>query len=266
VSTAYQIASLYDDNLVTYDQSTLGDQVGSPQQPTIYAYLTVYQPGAFDPTSIAHAHPVTIDGHPGLEANDPLYSWAASRTLAWQYRTDAWAVINSSSTNANDPSATDLRQLAAGLRATPPQTARVPFTMGYVPSGYQLDEVGMHAMSGLNGIAAAREGDYAGLLFSKPALRTTGLSAPFGGVEGDDPPGSFYVFVVPAGNSNQHPSPGITCGNGFCNRWADNGTVNLQVASGGRLSNQEMTDVLQSITVGNVHDDSTWVDVTTAVP
>jgi len=151
------------------------------------------------------------------------------------------------------------------LPATAPTPAKVPLTMGYVPSGYHLDEVAMHAMTGLNGIASARDGDYAGLLFSSPALPTTGLTEPYGGVDGADPPGSFLIFVVPSGNSNQHASPGISCLNGFCNRWFDNGSVNVQVASGGRLSDGEMTKILNGITLGNVHDTGTWTEVTAAI-
>jgi hypothetical protein len=138
--------------------------------------------------------------------------------------------------------------------------------MSYVPSGYRLDEVSMHAMAGLNGIASARDGDYAGLLFSRPALPTTGLTEPFGGADGADPPGSFQIFVSPAANANQQPSPGVTCLQGFCNRWAEGGKVNLQVSSNGRLPNSEMTKILNGITLGNVHDDSTWTEVSVAIP
>ena len=138
--------------------------------------------------------------------------------------------------------------------------------MTYVPSGYGVDEVAMHALAGLNGIAGAEDGDYAGVLFSKPALPTTGLTEPFGGVDGKDPEGSFQIFVTPAENSNQTASPGITCQNGFCNRWDDGGSVAVQVSSSGRLSDGEMTKILNGITLGNVHDDSTWVVATTAIP
>ncbi len=193
-------------------------------------------------------------------------AWAATRTLAWQYSTNAWAVINASSSEADNPSAEDLRQLAAGLRAATPTAAKVPVKLSYLPARYGLDEVAMHAMTGLNGIAAARDGDYAGLLFSKPGQPTTGLTEPFGGVDGADPPGSFNVYIVPAANSNQHASAGVSCGQGFCNRWAEGGRVNLQVASGGRLSNGEMTRILNGITLGNVHDDGTWTEVSAAIP
>ena len=267
VSTSYELASVYADDLTTNDQAV--DPNAPPpthEASTLYAYLTVYRPGAYDPTKLAGAKQVAIAGRPGLEASGPGRNDAmVIRTLAWQYTANAWAVITANSTDADNPSAADLRQLAAGLPATAPTPAKVPLTMGYVPSGYHLDEVAMHAMTGLNGIASARDGDYAGLLFSSPALPTTGLTEPYGGVDGADPPGSFLIFVVPSGNSNQHASPGISCLNGFCNRWFDNGSVNVQVASGGRLSDGEMTKILNGITLGNVHDTGTWTEVTAAI-
>ncbi|MEV4625575.1 hypothetical protein AB0J90_04715 [Micromonospora sp. NPDC049523] len=264
VSTAYQLAPVYADGLTTNDKASDPNQEKPPRSASLYAYLTVYRPGAYDPTKLAGARQVTVGDRQGLEV-DGSGPMGATRTLAWEYNTNAWAVIDASSSAADYPAAEDLRELAAGLRGSTPTAAKIPIKMAYVPSGYQLDEVGMHAMTGLNGIAGARDGDYAGLLFSDPALPTTGLTEPYGGVDGADPPGSFLVFVVPAANSNQQPSPGVTCMNGFCNRWAANGTVNLQVASGGRLSNSEMTNILDGITLGNVQDDSTWTEVGAAI-
>jgi hypothetical protein len=263
VSTAYQLASVYADGLTTNDKA-VRDGEQAPGGPNLYAYLTVYRAGAYDPSKLAGAQPVTVDGRPGLEVDDREHGWAARRTLAWQYNTGAWAVIRSSSDDADLPSAKDLRDLAAGLRGATPAAAKVPVKLSHLPAGYQLSEVAMHALTGLNGIAGARNGDYAGLLFSKPALPTTGLTEPFGGEDGADPPGSFMVYVVPSANSNQQPSPGISCGNGFCNRWVDG--VNVQVSSGGRLPDAEMRKVLTGITLGNVKDDSTWTAATAATP
>jgi hypothetical protein len=251
VSTAYQIASIYADGLVTNDKPTDDQSSASKEQPpTLWAYLTVYQPGAYDSSAPAAPN---------------RGNWANAQTIKWQYAPNAWAVITSKSTEANYPSKDELNQLAAGLRPAEPAVAKVPFTMSYKPAGYTLDEVGVHAMPGLNGIANARGGDYGSALFSKPALPLTGLTEPYGGIDGNDPPGSFAVYVVPAGNSNQHASPGVSCMNGFCNKWVAGGSVNVQVASGGRLTNAEMTRILNGITVGNVNDDSTWKPVTAAI-
>ncbi|MET7421897.1 hypothetical protein [Dactylosporangium sp. NPDC005555] len=263
VSTAYQLASVYADGLTTNDKAV----DGSPPPRNgddLYAYLTVYRAGAYDPSKLTGAQPVTVGGRTGLEVSGAHYSWAVKRTLAWQYNTDAWAVIEASSDDAAFPSAKDLRDLAAGLRAGVPAAAKVPVTLAHLPAGYKLTEVSMHAMPGLNGIASARDGDYAGLVFSSPALPVTGLTEPFGGVDGDHPAGSFLMFVVPAANSNQQPSPGISCGNGFCNRWVNG--VNIQVSSEGLLTDAEMTRILEGVTLANVKDTSTWTVATAATP
>ncbi|WFE26631.1 hypothetical protein O7623_25565 [Solwaraspora sp. WMMD791] len=268
VSTAYQLTRVYADGMTTNDMSEKGDSGLNPwrDEPSLHAYLTVYRPGAYDPTTLVDAQSVTVAGRPGLELNRRWLNWAAYRTLAWEYAENAWAVIDSMSDNASMPSAEDLRDLAAGWRPAPPTPATVPITMDYVPPGYSLDEAAMHTMTGLNGIASARNGDYAGLLFSSPAQPTTGLTEPYGTGLDEGPPGSFFIYVGPAENSNQKPSPGITCLVGFCNRWYADDSVNVQVASSGRLSNAEMTKILDGISVGNVHDDSTWIEVGTAVP
>ncbi|MFF5235052.1 hypothetical protein [Dactylosporangium sp. NPDC000521] len=263
VSTAYQLASVYADGLITTDSP--GDPSASAQGgKKLYAYLTVYRAGAYDPSKLTGTRPVTIAGRPGLEAGVPYLGWAVRRTLAWQYNTDAWAVIQASSDDAAYPSAKDLRDLAAGLRGQASVPVKVPVKLSHVPAGYRLQEASAHAMTGLNGIATAREGDYAGLLFSNPALPTTGLTAPFGGEDGDDPAGSFVVYVVPAANSNQQPSPGVTCGNGFCNKWVDG--VDIQVSSGGRLTDAEMRKVLDGATLADVKNERTWTTVTAAIP
>ncbi|WP_326549420.1 hypothetical protein [Micromonospora sp. NBC_01813] len=271
VSTAYQIASVYADGMTTNDGPVSVEELeslqdSSEQDPTWYAYLTVYRPGAYDPTSLVGAGSVTVADRPGLEINSSGGAWAATRTLAWEYAGNAWAVINASSSEADYPSAEELRELAAGWRPAPPTPAKVPFTMAYVPAGYSLDEVAMHAMTGLNGIANARTGDHAGLLFSSPAQPTTGLTAPFGGVDGYAPPGSFRVYVGPAANSNQQASPGVTCDEEVCNRWVAGDSVNVQVSSGGRLSDAEMTKILDGISIGDVSDEGSWAEVGTAIP
>lgn len=264
VSTSYQLASVYADGLITNDKAVDGEPSPAKHESNLYAYLTVYRPGAYDPAKLTGAQQVTVAGRPGLEVSGEWHGWAVRRTLAWQYGTDAWAVIEASTDDAAFPSAKELRDLAAGLPGSTPSVAKVPVTLSYVPAGYQLSEVATHAITGLNGIASARDGNYAGLLFSKPGLPTTGLSEPYGGVDGADPPGSFQVFVVPAANSNQQASPGLSCGAGFCNRWVNG--VNIQVSSGGRLTDTEMKKVLEGATLGNVTDDSTWTDVTAATP
>lgn len=267
VSTAYELAPVYADGLTSNDKpvdastESPGRDKGDPNpSKTLAAHLTVYRPGAYDPTKLAGAQPVTIGGRPGLEVTDASGNWPMTRTLAWQHADNAWAVLLSRSDDTNYPSADDLRHLAAGLRTDARTPAKVPVRLGYVPAGYGLTEVGVHAMTGLNGIASARAGDHAGLLYSNPAQPTTGLTGPFEGPDGGNPKGSFAIFVVPTANSNQQtPRPGVTCLTGFCNRWFDNGKVQVQVSSEGLLPDSEMRRILEGVTLANVQDESTWV-------
>ncbi|GAA1873936.1 hypothetical protein GCM10009687_47360 [Asanoa iriomotensis] len=267
VSTAYQISPVYADDMVTNDRAVDESEPSTDQGPTLYAYLTVYRPGAYEPGKLAKGTSVTIAGRPGLELGT-LGKGTHVRTLAWQYDTDAWAVIDAYSSTGDNPTATQLRELAAGLRGAAPTPARVPVTVGHVPAGYELGEVSMHAITGLNGIASARDGDHAGLLFAKPALPTTGLTTPHGGVDGVDVPGTFTIYVVPARNANQSPSPGISCLRDFCNRWSADGATQMQVVSTGprRLPEAELIKILNGLTLGDVSDDRTWTEVTAALP
>jgi hypothetical protein len=269
VSTAYELAPVYAEGLVTNDRPVAGNDSPSSGDPEadkanaapandLYAYLAVYRPGAYDASKLANAQKVTVGSAPGLETTVTGGAWPMARTLAWQYADNAWAVIQSLSSKADYPSADDLRKLAAGLRTGARTPAKVPIAMSYVPAGYALDEVGVKAMPGMDGIASAREGDYGGLLFSRPAQPTTGLTAPFGS-DGEDPPGSFKIFIVPSANSNQPTAtPSVTCLVGFCNRYFDDGRVQVQVSSGGRLTNDEMKRILAGITLADVQNQGTW--------
>ncbi|HEY2792748.1 MAG TPA: hypothetical protein VGJ28_10340, partial [Micromonosporaceae bacterium] len=200
-SDAYQIASVYETGRVTYDHAVPAN-TNPPKvaTPIIYAYLTLYRPGAFDPSGVTGGHRTTIDGRPVVEAVAPGPTGDITHTtLGWEYPNDVWAVVESFSNSDSDPSLSALSRLVNGLHPSTPQPVTVPFTMNYVPSGYKLIETGTHSIAGLDGVAGRRDGDYGGAIFAKPAPSTTGLSAPYGS-DFKDLPGSFTVFVVPAAN------------------------------------------------------------------
>jgi hypothetical protein len=282
-STAYQIAPVYADGFVSNDRAVdPGDlaQSGSDpakylkqrrQQMTLWAYLTLYRPGAFDPAGVKGGQSLTVDGHPALQTVGKAGTGEeGNRTLAWQYAKNAWATVSTYSRSATDPSAKDIEAVVSGLKPAEPAPAKLPFSMSYVPSGYKAVESGTHAMSGLDGIASAREGDFGGAMFAKPALPTTGLTAPYGTEDGAELPGTFKIFVVPSGNSNQllhgkKPPAQPKCSNGFCNRWTSDGKVQVQVASGGRLSDAEMSRIAKGIKLANVNDDGTWFEASKAL-
>jgi hypothetical protein len=256
-SNAYQIASIHMTGRVTNDKpvdpatvprrsaKTPGTTAKAPG--TIYAYLTVYVPGAFDPARLKGAKSLTVGGHPARQVSGGP-SGINHRLLAWQYATGAWAVAESFSSSESSPSAHDLTALVGGLSASPAKPATVPFTMGYVPAGYQAVEIGSHAMSGLNGIAAAGEGDFGGAVLAKPAPATTGLTTPYGGVDGADVPHSFQIFVTPSQNSNQQLKGKAPveprCLATLCNRWSADGKVQIQVYGGQTLPRSEMIKVV----------------------
>ncbi len=272
-STAYQIASIYETGRVSNDHSVTPSKTTPTQAtPMLYGYLTLYRPGAFNPDGIPGGHRTTIGGHEALEASGPGETADIThQTLAWKYAGDVWAVVETFSNSSTDPSAQDLRQLVNGLRPSTPAAVTVPFSMSYVPAGYTLVETGTHAMPGLNGIAAAREGDFGGAIFAKPAPPTTGLTEPYGGVDGADLPGSFEIFIVPSENSNQQLGKGQTppaqpvCEHGFCNLWNADGSVQIQVSSGSRLSNSEMSKIAKGIHLADVQTPSSWPAASTAL-
>ncbi|MGK5738568.1 hypothetical protein [Micromonospora sp. URMC 103] len=282
VSRAYQIAPLRIDGLVTNDRAVdpaaIAAKKGGSAKKTesrgddpgqLYAYLTVYRPGAFAAAKFTGTR-VTVAGHQAIEQEGPRYGANLRRAFAWEYAPGAWAVAETFA-EPTDVSAADLHGLVDGLRPSVPLPARVPFTVGYLPAGYHAAELGQHTFSGLNGIASAGDGNYGGAIFASPALPSTGLVEPYGGAEGADPAGSFTIFVLPNDKSNQALKDGAKppaeprCGNGFCNAWTADGKTTIQVASGGRLSEAEMTRILKGITLADVTDDSTWPKAATAL-
>jgi hypothetical protein len=76
--------------------------------------------------------------------------------------------------------------------------------------------------------------------------------------------------VTPSQNSNQQlhgkkPPAEPKCQNGFCNLWSADGKVQVQVASGGRLSNSEMSKIAKGIKLADVKNDASWPAATTAL-
>ncbi|MEV6492946.1 hypothetical protein AB0M20_30635, partial [Actinoplanes sp. NPDC051633] len=195
-STAYQIASVYEDGRTSNDKSVSGDEVPemdldkmleqkktAKPEPTLYAYLTVYRPGAFDAKGIKGGRSLTVDGHKAVRATLPTgldpenAPDPGNKLFAWEYAANAWAVVTSISNDAEDPSFEGLSELVAGLKPSAPRPATLPFTVGYVPSGYEPLQIGRHAMPGLDGIASARDGNYGGATFVRPVPDASGLTA-----------------------------------------------------------------------------------------
>ena len=278
-STAYQIASVYMDGADSNDKPSTDDSPSLSMEemlerkknakPSIYAYLTVYRPGSFDPSGIRNGEETTVDGHRAVRATLPVgldpenAITPSNKQLAWEYDDDAWAVVTSISSSESSPSFDDLNALLGGLEPSAVTPATIPFTVGYVPAGFEPVQTGTHALPGLDGIANARGGDYGGATFAKPAPATTGLSAPFDQGTEAGVRNSFSIFVTPSGNSNQKAEPGsVRCyAGGFCNVWSADGKVQIQVsnqATGANLPESELKKVAQSVEPADVTDPTTW--------
>lgn len=299
-STAYQIASVYSDDHDTNDRPVSEEDAAAPDpglsveqqkkgtaddKPNLWAYLTVYRPGAFDAKGIKGGTSVTVAGRKAVRATLPAgldprnEPDTRNKLFAWEYTDNAWAAVTSISTDEATPSFEDLSGLVEGLKPSRPTPALVPFTVGYVPAGYAPLQIGTHAMPGLSGIAAARAGDYGGATYTRPAAPSSGLTAPYDST-GDGIEDGFHIFVTPNTSSNQSPEPGATrchhgsdrsgenAGGGFCDIWSADGTVVLQVSSvglGEQLSQAELEKIAKGITVADVRNESTWTPAATAL-
>lgn len=279
-STAYQIATIYSDGHTSNDKPLTAEEAEAQgdileqkkraenAKPSLWAYLTVYKAGAFDPAGVKGGKDVTVAGRRALQATLPVGLDPknpvdeGNKLFAWEYADNAWAAVTSFSSDPATPSFEDLGGLVEGLKPSRPRAAMLPFTMGYVPNGYVPVQIGEHAMPGLSGISTAREGNYGGATFVKPAAPTTGLTAPYDAVEESIKDG-FHIFVNPSTSSNQQPEPGqAKCyDSGFCNVWSADGKVSLQVSAqslGNKLPKAELEKIAAGIKVADVKDESTW--------
>jgi hypothetical protein len=277
VSTAYQMSSIYMDGRFTNDQSVSGEAdpsvlAGNRSRPRLNAFLTVYRPGAFDPSGIGGAQPATVAGRRAITASLPAGLDPAkppvpgNKLLAWEYAADAWAVVTSQSNSAAQPSFAELETLVPGLRAGAARPATLPFTVGHVPGGYQPVQVGSHATTGLGGVNVARDGNYGAVEYAVAAPATTGLTKPWEQGEKKPRPGRLRISVIPSGSANVPAEAGRTrCFRWHaCNVWSADGKVLVEV-SGTELSEAELTEVARSVTVADVADDRTWIPASKAV-
>ncbi|MCA2216435.1 hypothetical protein [Jidongwangia harbinensis] len=299
-STAYQIAPVYSDGHTSNDRPLTAEEAetrgGTVERkradmgkPSLWAYLTVYRPGAFDPAGIADGKDVTVAGRRAVRATLPVGldpdkpAAGGNKLFAWEYADNAWAAVTSYSSDPATPTFEDLGGLVDGLTPGTPAPALVPFTVGYLPDGYLPLQIGTHAMPGLGGIATARAGDYGGATYTKPAAPTSGLTAPYDAAA-DAIRDGFHVLVTPSTSSNQSPEPGATtcrqvsdrsvgsrnspADGGFCTVWSADGKVQLQVTAtglGNKVPLTELEKVAKGIRLADVTDESTWTPAADAV-
>jgi hypothetical protein len=280
VSGAYEMAPVYLDGRFTNDKSISADETPDSDAQTkarINAWLTVYRPGAFDPSGIKGGQARTVAGRTAVQATLPADlepdkpPAPGNKMLAWEYADNAWAVVTSISNSRDEPSFADLGALVPGLKPGPAKPAMLPFTVGHVPDGYEPVQVGSRALPGLGGINLARDGDYGGVTYARPVPATTGLTAPYEQGIAGPLPGSFSIFVQPSRNGNQQAVPGRTeCYKyAVCNVWSADGRTLVQVTAhdtGAELSTAELTKIVESIEVADVAEAATWKPAAEALP
>jgi hypothetical protein len=249
VSSAYEIARVTGDN-------------------DLYAYLTLYRPGAFDPEAVAGAEPTTVSGRPALQRTvvrdeSSPEGTQTDRFLAWQYADQRWATVKSHFETENDPSPRDLRALAEGLKPGRAEPTKIPFRLTYVPAGYRPVQVGSRAWASLNGIASEEDQNHGGVVFAKAPPKPAGLTAPWETDTDDDLPNRFEILVSPATRRARPTAP--RCGTEFCYTWRAGGAVKIDVVSG-QLPDAEMKKILEGVEMASVTDESTWPDAASAFP
>lgn len=195
-------------------------------------------------------------GQRALKIERQIGHGPSQKTLAWEYVPNAWAVLESIAEKADLPTMQQLEATAGGLTGAAARPATAPFTLGYVPAGYQLFAVGEHTTGSLNGFGGTSDTEHSGVLFARSGLPKKGLLGPYDNMMW----GAFQIMV------SEDPKPGEPgCIPNLCSRLED-GKVTVEVASNaGGLPPAEMKKVLDGIKLTDVRDEGSWADVRTAL-
>jgi len=98
--------------------------------------VRVYGPGAFNPATIQHGTPVDVNGHRGYYGKlghlEPGLL-VSGTVVAWPYAADAWALVTLK-IPSGPARLTDEVKVAEAVRIGP-AALKVPFRLGYLPSG-----------------------------------------------------------------------------------------------------------------------------------
>lgn len=255
---AYQIAA------VTVDGTTDSRHRGKVSdrrapKPRLDATLTLYRPGAYAAQRLAGAASTKVAGHRALKVEHHQSFGPWLKTLVWQYAPNAWAVLDSNADRADLPTMQQLEATAAALSGAAARPVTVPFTLSYVPEGYDVFAVGDHMTGSLDAVGGPSATQYSGLFFAKNGLPKSGLLGPY-----DNMMWGAFQIMISANTADAPVTPG--CDSGLCTRLADGGKVTVAVASNaGSLSNAESMKVINGIRLTDVHDTGSWVDIRTAL-
>jgi hypothetical protein len=235
------------------------------------ADVTVYAAGAFQPSKIKHAQPVTVGQIHGLFGEVPVTVSVPSKhvvptpTLAWQLSSGRWATVSGwwpSELAAHhlqlDP-LTEAKRIAAAFDTSVSRPFLVPFRVGYLPSGLERTggqsapppiAFGITWHSFLNFRSAAGGSG----LVDFGAWPNRGTRLPSGTFDLGGHPA--LIHTVKTVDATQHPNK-------------TNETLNLDIYFGQTLviiatkgvSRDELIKIGRSVSVAsNVNDPSTWFD------
>jgi hypothetical protein len=120
----------------------------------VWGYLTVYEPGAFDPKAYT-GKPVRVAGHRGFVAQmerpqGRLVPTGGRYGVAWEYTPGAWAAVTGLQQNA-EAQLPLIQKLAAALHPEFRDPLLVPMRLSYLPPGLRLTyaEAATNASTGL---------------------------------------------------------------------------------------------------------------------
>jgi hypothetical protein len=130
----------------------------------VVGLLTVFRPGAFDPSAYESGTPVQVGGHDAyarvFAAMLPLDSpnvidgrvvtgrQAELPAVAWQWASGAWATVVARQDGPPGMTAGDVRTVATRVEpATTGSAATLPYKIGFLPAGWTLAAAGRHQVT-----------------------------------------------------------------------------------------------------------------------
>jgi hypothetical protein len=243
--------------------------------------LTVFQPKMFDPVRFRSGIALTVQGRDAYQAAVQrqmlIGSWDASadrvtapgdpasttpktvttQVLAWQYATDAWAVLEGElSSDANAFPVTDRLEIAErfAVRTGDPVPAKLPFRTGYLPAGFTLRSVSGQSMTAENrGMVT--------FVYARPRASTGPLTGT-GDRARDRTAPSVVISVLwvdtPPPDAAKRTSR-CNAGQHWCMKTLPGGEFYLAVEDPSKtLPDQELLRIADQLTFATIKNTSTW--------
>ncbi|WP_344617685.1 hypothetical protein, partial [Dactylosporangium salmoneum] len=248
-----------------YDGAVTGGKKVVATSAGFSALVTVYRPGAFQPTRFTSGEPVRVHGRPGFYAADVPYQPGESTSrgaLAWQYADNAWATV--ASVTPDGYTKAEFLQIAEGLTTAPARTATTPVKLRWTPTGYVLTSAG--STDGYPNGASYMVSSVR-LVKARPAY--TGLVATVDASATGTATVRVSVYPIEFTDSTHQVPGAASCNAGnpnLCYRMTDDGKYLVEIDSNGGVPESDLRRVLDSAQLAQPADPSTWFPVTGAVP